>query len=84
MSSPASDLERSEGTFNSSGRAQISKTGRTQLRVYFANDDNSNDWIQFYAGEGSGSRAPELVVEYQQRDASVGASRSGGLPLDPP
>ena len=54
---------------NAAGIAAINKTGATQLRVYFAIDDNDNgrnDYIGYYSG-GSATAAnrPQLVVTYQ-------------------
>jgi hypothetical protein len=59
----------SEGNLNAAGLAAISKTGTTQLRVYFNlddNDDNGNDYIGYYSGESSTSgNRPQLVITYQ-------------------
>ncbi|MFL6192570.1 MAG: M14 family zinc carboxypeptidase, partial [Thermoanaerobaculia bacterium] len=59
----------SEGSLNASGLAAISKTGTTQLRVYFAlddNDDTGNDYIGYYSGDNTTSaNRPQLVVTYQ-------------------
>jgi choice-of-anchor B domain-containing protein len=59
----------SEGILNAAGRAAISKTGTTQLRVYFNlddNDDTGNDYIGYYSGENATSaNRPQLVVTYQ-------------------
>ncbi|HEX2641394.1 MAG TPA: M14 family zinc carboxypeptidase [Thermoanaerobaculia bacterium] len=69
LSNAASNGTWSVGNLNPSGLAAISKTGTTQLRVYFNlddNDDNGNDYIGYYSGNSStaGNR-PQLVVTYQ-------------------
>jgi cell division protein FtsI/penicillin-binding protein 2 len=53
---------------SSAGLAAISKTGTTQVRVYFNlddNDDGGNDYIGYYSGEASSGNRPQLVVTYQ-------------------
>jgi hypothetical protein len=59
----------SEGSLNAAGLAAVSKTGTTQLRVYFNlddNDDNGNDYIGYYSGDNTTSaNRPQLVVTYQ-------------------
>jgi len=59
----------SEGSLNAAGLAAINKVGTTQLRVYFAlddNDDGGNDYIGYYSGDNSNSaNRPQLVVIYQ-------------------
>ena len=49
--------------------AQINDAGRTQLRMYFATDDNDDrgtDYAGFYsANNGTTSRHPRLIVTYQ-------------------
>jgi choice-of-anchor B domain-containing protein len=59
----------SEGSLNAAGLAAVSKTGTTQLRVYFNlddNDDTGNDYIGYYSGDNSTSaNRPQLVVTYQ-------------------
>jgi hypothetical protein len=59
----------SEGSLNAAGLAAVSKTGTTQLRVYFNlddNDDNGNDYLGYYSGNDTTSaNRPQLVVTYQ-------------------
>ena len=60
-------------TLDAAGLANINKTGRTQLRIYFAlddNDDSGNDFAGFYSSDnGNSSRHPKLVINYT--DAGV-------------
>ncbi len=68
MSAPASNGAASTGTLSAAGRAAISKTGVTQLRVYCTlgdNDDLGYDYIGFYAGENATqANKPQLTVTY--------------------
>jgi len=53
-------------TLNAAGRNNINKAGVTQVRLYFATDDNNNraaDFMQFVSGNGP-SNTPMLVVTY--------------------
>ncbi|MFL6290529.1 MAG: M14 family zinc carboxypeptidase [Thermoanaerobaculia bacterium] len=58
----------SEGSLNAAGLAALSKTGTTQLRVYFNlddNDDTGNDYIGYDSGDnGTSANRPQLVVTY--------------------
>jgi hypothetical protein len=69
LSNAASNGSWSEGSLNAAGLAAISKTGTTQLRVYFNlddNDDGGNDYIGYYSGDNStAANRPQLVVSYQ-------------------
>ncbi|HEX5717895.1 MAG TPA: M14 family zinc carboxypeptidase, partial [Thermoanaerobaculia bacterium] len=69
LSNAASNGSWSEGSLNAAGLAAITKTGTTQLRVYFNlddNDDGGNDYIGYYSGDNSTSaNRPQLVVTYQ-------------------
>jgi hypothetical protein len=69
LSNAASNGSWSEGSLNAAGLAAISKTGTTQLRVYFNlddNDDGGNDYIGYYSGDNStAANRPQLVVTYQ-------------------
>ena len=60
----------SEATLNAAGRAAINKFGRTQLRVYFAlddNDDKGTDRLGYYSGSSkTPEHRPQLVVTYRQ------------------
>jgi len=59
----------SEGVLNAAGLAAISKTGTTQVRVYFNlddDDDTGNDYLGYYSGENAtAANRPQLVVTYQ-------------------
>jgi len=69
LSNAASNGSWSEGTLNASGLAAVTKTGTTQMRVYFNlddNDDTGNDYLGYYSGDNSTSaNRPQLVVTYQ-------------------
>ncbi len=69
LTNAASNGTWSEGILNAAGRAAISKTGTTQLRVYFNlddNDDGGNDYIGYYSGDNTTSaNRPQLAVTYQ-------------------
>ena len=69
MSNAAANNDWSEGSLNASGRSAVSKTGTTQLRVYFNlddNDDTGNDYLGYYSGDnGTAANRPQLVVTYQ-------------------
>jgi choice-of-anchor B domain-containing protein len=69
LSNAASNGAWSEGNLNAAGLGAIDKAGTTQLRVYFALDDNddlSNDYIGYYSGDNATSaNRPQLVVTYQ-------------------
>src|SRR5262245_7801695 len=69
LGNAAANGDWSEGSLNASGLAAISKTGTTQLRVYFNlddNDDTGNDYIGWYSGDnGTSANRPQLVVTYQ-------------------
>ncbi len=53
-----------------SGLAYINDSGKTQFRLYFSLDDNSdrsNDYTVFYPSSNNNeSRRPRLVVQYEQ------------------
>lgn len=55
---------------NNAGRANINKTGRTQLRLYFSlddDDDRLNDYAGFYPSDANNSlRHPKLIVTYRE------------------
>jgi choice-of-anchor B domain-containing protein len=68
LSNAAANGTWSEGMLNGAGIAAISKTGTTQLRVYFAMDDNDNtrnDFVGYYSGGAAAANRPQLVVTYQ-------------------
>ncbi|HZM28690.1 MAG TPA: hypothetical protein VFB89_15180, partial [Gemmatimonadales bacterium] len=69
LSNAAANGTWSEGILNAAGLAAISKTGTTQLRVYFNlddNDDTGNDFIGYYSGDNAtAANRPQLVVTYQ-------------------
>ncbi len=70
LGNAAANGDWSEGDLDSAGRAAVDATGTTQLRVYFAlddNDDGGNDYIGYYAADNSNpDNHPELVVTYQE------------------
>jgi serine protease AprX len=69
LSNAVNNLDWSTGNLNAAGLAAINKTGTTQLRVYFALDDNTDksaDYIGYYSGDNStAANRPQLVVTYQ-------------------
>src|SRR5262249_47339352 len=69
LSNAANNGDWSTGSLNAAGLAAISKTGTTQLRVYFSlddDDDTGNDFIGWYSGDNSTpANRPQLVVTYQ-------------------
>lgn len=69
MSNPAANGDWSTGVLNATGRGFVNKTGKTQLRVYFAlddNDDAGNDYIGYYSGNDStAANRPVLEITYQ-------------------
>ena len=69
LSNAANNGDWSQGSLNASGLAAISKTGTTQLRIYFNlddNDDTGNDYIGYYSGDNTtAANRPQLVVTYQ-------------------
>jgi hypothetical protein len=69
LSNAAANGDWSEGSLNAAGLAAISKTGTTQLRIYFNlddNDDTGNDYIGYYSGDNTtAANRPQLVVTYQ-------------------
>ncbi|RJP20993.1 MAG: multicopper oxidase family protein [Candidatus Abyssobacteria bacterium SURF_5] len=68
MSNPAVNGAASEGLLNAAGLAAINKIGLTQLKVYFAvddNDDGTTDAIGFFSGENAvPANRPVLEVTY--------------------
>jgi len=53
-------------TLGATGRSSLNKTGPTQVRLYFALDDNNNhvaDFMKFLSGNAAGSR-PVLTIKY--------------------
>jgi len=69
LSNAAANGTWSEGVLNAAGLAAISKTGTTQLRVYFNlddDDDTGNDYLGYYSGDNTtAANRPQLVVTYQ-------------------
>jgi hypothetical protein len=69
LSNAASNGAWSDGVLSASGRLAVSKTGTTQLRVYFNLDDNDDaraDYVGYYPGDNSTpANRPQLVVTYQ-------------------
>jgi hypothetical protein len=68
LSNPTANGSASTGTLSAAGLAAISKTGTTQLKLYFTTDDNDNnayDYIGFYGGEAAtAANRPTLTVTY--------------------
>jgi|CXWL01.1.fsa_nt_gi hypothetical protein len=68
LSAPASNGSASTGTLSATGRGAISKTARTQFRLYCTTDDNDDlgfDYIGFYPGENAtNANKPQLTVTY--------------------
>jgi serine protease AprX len=68
LSAPASNGAASTGTLSAAGLAAVSKTGRTQLRLYCTLDDNDDlgfDYVAFYPGENTTTtNKPQLTVTY--------------------
>jgi subtilisin-like proprotein convertase family protein len=53
-------------TLNAAGLTKINKLGLTQLRLYFATDDNNNhlaDYMKFFSGNNAANK-PVLVITY--------------------
>jgi hypothetical protein len=69
MSYPTSNGSVSTGVLNATGLSLVNKTGKSQLRVRFATDDdndNKGDYLGFYSGENStAANRPVLVIVYQ-------------------
>ncbi len=69
LSNAAANGAWSEGSLNAASLAALSKTGTTQLRVYFNlddNDDAGNDYIGYHSGDAkTAANRPQLVVTYQ-------------------
>ena len=75
LSNAATDGSWSEGNVNAAGLAAINKTGTTQLRVYFAvddNDDGRNDYVGYYSGANATPGQPAAA----RRDLSITARQS--------
>ncbi len=67
MSNATTNGTFSTGTLNAAGLAAISKTAKTQFKVYFTLDDNDDlgtDYMGFYSGEAATGNKPELVITY--------------------
>lgn len=69
MSYPSANGKLSTGNLSSTGLSKINKTGKTQLRVYFATDDDNDatsDYLGFYPAENATvANRPVLVITYQ-------------------
>ncbi len=69
LSNPASNGAASTGTLNAAGLLAISKTAKTQFKLFFTTDDNDNnayDYIGFYGGEATtAANRPTLTITYQ-------------------
>lgn len=67
LSNPTVNGDWASGFFNSAGQAAVNKIGRTQLKVRFNLDDNddvSNDYMGFSAGEATTTSRPVLIITY--------------------
>jgi hypothetical protein len=67
LSNPPANGDWASGFFNSAGQSAVNKTGRTQVKVRFNLDDNddlSNDYMGFNAGEATSTSRPTLIVTY--------------------
>ncbi|MDX1999085.1 MAG: pre-peptidase C-terminal domain-containing protein [Thermoanaerobaculia bacterium] len=68
LSAPASNGSASTGTLSATGRGAISKTAKTQFRLYCTLDDNDDlgfDYVAFYPGENAtNANKPQLTVTY--------------------
>jgi hypothetical protein len=68
LSAPAPNGSASTGTLSATGRGAISKTARTQFRLYCTKDDNDDlgfDYIGFYPGENAtNANKPQLTLTY--------------------
>lgn len=66
LTSPVANGDWSSGALNAAGLAAIDRTGRTQVRMAFALDDNDNglvDRVRYGAGEHADAASrPELIV----------------------
>jgi len=63
---PGAENVMTSGDFNAAGRANINRTGTTQLKVYFTQRTNSNgvnDTLGFYSGEAFHNKQPKLIIE---------------------
>ncbi len=69
LSNPTADNYWSTATISATGRNAINKTGKTQLRLQFAIDDNNDtiaDTLKFYSGnDATVSNRPLLEIVYQ-------------------
>jgi leucyl aminopeptidase len=69
LSNPTANGSASTGTLNAAGLLAISKTGKTQFKIFFTTDDNDNnayDYIGFYGGEAAtAANRPTLTITYQ-------------------
>jgi hypothetical protein len=69
LSAAGTDPNWSEAELDAAGRAAIDLTGRTQVRVYFALDDDDDgafDQVGYFAGDNADpANHPQLVITYQ-------------------
>jgi len=69
MSYPSANGTLSTGSLNATGLSKINKIGKTQLRIYFATDDDNDstsDYLGFYSAENSTTaNRPVLEITYQ-------------------
>ncbi|HRC84025.1 MAG TPA: exo-alpha-sialidase [Thermoanaerobaculia bacterium] len=68
LSDPLANGDWAECSLNATGISLINKTGRTQIRLHFAVDDNDDagyDNYIFYGGEAASTDRPQLIVTYE-------------------
>ncbi len=91
LSSASANGDWSEATLDLLGLSAISRTGTTQMRVYFEiddDDDNLTDFVSYYPGEAADSASrPQLVVSYFAVETEGSVARQWNEELldgDPP
>jgi len=63
---PGAENVMTSSDFNAAGRANINRSGTTQLKVYFTklnNGDAVKDTLGFYSGEAIITKQPKLIIE---------------------
>jgi len=63
---PGAENVMTSSDFNAAGRANINRSGTTQLKVYFTqrtNGDAVKDSLGFYSGEAAQTKKPKLIIE---------------------
>lgn len=66
---PSANGQWAMGVLSATGLTKINKTGRTQLRIYFATDDDNDgtsDYLGFYASDNAtAANRPVLEITYR-------------------